>query len=713
MRIRPAVCAAAAAISLGAFAIGGGGDSDVWFNGGVDTWPDGVTVENGQWDPATTNLASHSEVGIEVNAGDSALLFHADERKDFAENEITVMTKIRFSAFRLADLPPVPDGAKGAITLVDDGESLSFYGIGKSGDANAWLQLDVEDPDFDFAAVTNTFSAVYISLSVADGRTNVTYGVGASDLTFGGSSAIEIAVGETTAGTVGYMGSCGLQELIGTCKSETTAECMIGSTTYPTVADAIRHMGESDELVLLSDAVLDISADIPHTNVLTVANGLEHTLTIPNPWAYKVVVDDVTGKATYTWTDRPEAKIGLQYYVELSDAFKDASASNTVTLLDNVTVPAEGLLVTNSFVLDLGELSLSSESNVLVLADNADLTIRGSGIYDPNVIGIIQVGGIPGEVGSKRLSISGGYYRSLNGPAILLDSAGGCAGCVSLCVSNAILAVFGPAIEERVTENALASLSMDILGETFLLSIDPSTSDPVTSISLSAAYAGRLAAGAADCHVGKNVWSYGIDSIPEALLPQGVELVEYVGDMAMFSNQGLYGYLRVVVAKIADEEYETLSAALEAACYGDTVTVVGDASSETVAAKPGVAIAVADGASAPAEAGWTLPGDWYSLVVADDVVVGMELNDGAKPVVGGDDALSVGEDVVAIGLANAKPGLYYGVKASSALGGLDEAEPSGWTPGPSAPGPLVLAPDKPSASSGFFRVVVTDDPRGK
>lgn len=125
--------------------------------------------------------------------------------------------------------------------------------------------------------------------------------------------------------------------------------------------------------------------------------------------------------------------------------------------------------------------------------------------------------------------------------------------------------------------------------------------------------------------------------------------------------------------------------------------------------------------------GWTLDGnvlkdadgnvyatfaDYYTVELATDGTVTLELNDTAKPEINETaadkgDAIVVTDAAVALGVTNAKAGLWYGAQAYSdaactkVLGGV-----TGWE---KATGETVtVTATKPEGDKAFFKVVVTD-----
>ena len=107
--------------------------------------------------------------------------------------------------------------------------------------------------------------------------------------------------------------------------------------------------------------------------------------------------------------------------------------------------------------------------------------------------------------------------------------------------------------------------------------------------------------------------------------------------------------------------------------------------------------------------------DYYTASVADDGKLKIALNPKvATPVISetasnNDDAIVVTDDAVALGVTNAKVGLYYSVEAYSDP--TCAGDPiSATTPIPAACETLSLQIDKPNADAAFFKIVVTDIP---
>ena len=138
------------------------------------------------------------------------------------------------------------------------------------------------------------------------------------------------------------------------------------------------------------------------------------------------------------------------------------------------------------------------------------------------------------------------------------------------------------------------------------------------------------------------------------------------------------------------------------------------------AANSGVAIKV--------PTGWTLDGntlkdaddneyatfaDYYTVELATDGTVTLQLNDSAKPTIGETvadkgDAIVVTDAAVALGVTNAKAGLWYGAQAYSDAACTTKIgdEPTGWE---KATGETVtVTATKPEGDKAFFKVVVDD-----
>ena len=148
----------------------------------------------------------------------------------------------------------------------------------------------------------------------------------------------------------------------------------------------------------------------------------------------------------------------------------------------------------------------------------------------------------------------------------------------------------------------------------------------------------------------------------------------------------------------------SLAEALSYASYGDTITVVGDASGETVELKPGVVIAVAEGGRLPEEDKVSAPA-LYALSWSDGVPRIALAADEVRPE-SGRVAVTGGSFTVTIG--NARAGLLYALVCADSISALPVATAVGWTRA-EADGPLEVTADTRGASAAFARVVVTDD----
>ena len=152
---------------------------------------------------------------------------------------------------------------------------------------------------------------------------------------------------------------------------------------------------------------------------------------------------------------------------------------------------------------------------------------------------------------------------------------------------------------------------------------------------------------------------------------------------------------------------------------------IGGAAVETAEA---FIAAANSGATIKVPTGWTLDGntlkdadgkeyatfaDYYTATLATDGTVTLELNDNAEPTIDETaadkgDAIVVTDAAVALGVTNAKEGLWYGAQAYSDAACTTKIgdEPTGWE---QAKGTTVtVTATKPEADKAFFKVVVTD-----
>lgn len=105
--------------------------------------------------------------------------------------------------------------------------------------------------------------------------------------------------------------------------------------------------------------------------------------------------------------------------------------------------------------------------------------------------------------------------------------------------------------------------------------------------------------------------------------------------------------------------------------------------------------------------------DYYTVTLATDGTVTLQLNDSAKPTIGETaadkgDAIVVTDAAVALGVTNAKAGLWYGAQAYSDAACTTKIgdEPTGWE---KATGETVtVTATKPEGDKAFFKVVVDD-----
>lgn len=159
---------------LVAFASAVFADPSAWFDAKIseydpNEWPDLaiVTPENGMWQNA--EVATYSGRALRLQNSDDPLVFVADVAKALDSTVPTMTSSILFTAYDEDDKPEIPADAKGGLIVCEDAQgNLSYWGVAKVGEANAWVKLD-GTPDLD--------AAVNVAMTVSG--STVTYRIGA------------------------------------------------------------------------------------------------------------------------------------------------------------------------------------------------------------------------------------------------------------------------------------------------------------------------------------------------------------------------------------------------------------------------------------------------------------------------------------------------------------------------------------------------------
>lgn len=106
--------------------------------------------------------------------------------------------------------------------------------------------------------------------------------------------------------------------------------------------------------------------------------------------------------------------------------------------------------------------------------------------------------------------------------------------------------------------------------------------------------------------------------------------------------------------------------------------------------------------------------DYYTVELATDGTVTLQLNDSAKPTINetatdADDAIVLTDTTVSLGVTNAKAGLWYGVQAySDAACTTKVGDVTGWAQAQAESTTVTVTATKPEGDKAFFKVVVDD-----
>ena len=199
-------------------------DEGNWFDAHVsryERWPDdAMLASGGAWSSGDTALVDaatlRADGALAFNAKDDRLVFTASDAKDLSsEKSVTVVSDMDVVHYQPATLPPVDPGWKGGVLAVNDGGSLSYYGLAKSGAVNAWTKLDGPD-----VAAEGSVIRLEVTLMKKGTDAFVQYRIGGQLCACNGESDLAIAVQGETIRAVGYGGMGAVRSLYASAEAE-------------------------------------------------------------------------------------------------------------------------------------------------------------------------------------------------------------------------------------------------------------------------------------------------------------------------------------------------------------------------------------------------------------------------------------------------------------------------------------------------------------
>ena len=218
-------------------------DEGNWFDAHVpryERWPaDAMLASGGAWSSGDTALAEvatlRTDGALAFNAKDDRLVFTASDAKDLSsEKSVTVVSDMEVFHYEPATLPPVNPSWKGGVLAVNDGGSLSYYGLAKSGAVNVWTKLDGPD-----VAAEGSVVRLEVTLMKKGTDTFVQYRIGGQLCACNGESDIAIAVQGETIRAVGYGGTGAIRSLYASAEAgSVTVDPTAGVTVQAETAEA-------------------------------------------------------------------------------------------------------------------------------------------------------------------------------------------------------------------------------------------------------------------------------------------------------------------------------------------------------------------------------------------------------------------------------------------------------------------------------------------
>ena len=193
-------------------------DPSAWFNANVEAyakWPkDATKTIRGGWSTtadALADVADVSETGVlDISTGSDTLSFTAEKTVTLGVDakSVSIESTVAFGAYPVDQLPTVNPAWKGSIILVNEGETLAYYGLRQLGAANVWTRLVG-------TKTSQEGKSVYLALTFtrAGGRLAVSYAVDGDVLTADGAEKLPV-VGDLVFTGIDCGGSAQMQGLI-------------------------------------------------------------------------------------------------------------------------------------------------------------------------------------------------------------------------------------------------------------------------------------------------------------------------------------------------------------------------------------------------------------------------------------------------------------------------------------------------------------------
>ena len=187
-----------------------------WFDARIpryERWPqDAAFAVRGTW--SDTAALSLSAPGIAEVSGEGRFVsFDADVPKTLGADAKSVLfdSEMTFYAHEPHEIPSVDTSQKAGLILVDEGGSLRYYGLCRTGGENAWTPLDC-------ASVAMPGVQVRVKMEIRGRGRNcfVAYSVNGQPCAFEGMREIPVAVNDLSMRSVAFGGFTEVSELFAT-----------------------------------------------------------------------------------------------------------------------------------------------------------------------------------------------------------------------------------------------------------------------------------------------------------------------------------------------------------------------------------------------------------------------------------------------------------------------------------------------------------------
>ena len=177
----------------------------------------------------------------------------------------------------------------------------------------------------------------------------------------------------------------------------TACEATRNGTYYASLAEAFENIGPGTVITILGGNTSSISVELEPGQSLTVPATFDGNK-ITGKGGAKLVVTYADGTATYMVKAEGVARIGAQYYATLQEAFSEAAAGDTITLVGDDTLALPSL--DRAITLDLNGHNVTVTGGAADLSAGA-LTVVGSG----HMTGFVEP-----SAGKVNLVLKGGTY---------------------------------------------------------------------------------------------------------------------------------------------------------------------------------------------------------------------------------------------------------------------------------------------------------------